>query len=311
MGSAVQEMMRILQGMRARGVRSVWLSDVNLHAFTAIPGQFSPKAQPAPAPQIQPTIPQQQIQQAPRPPIQRPQFTPSVALKTPPPPIPPIQAAGTTIPEHKPQPIAPSALPNDFVQKISGMSWDELRSSVETCKYCTYSATSQRHIFYTGVAKPAVLFIGDFPMAEEMNNESPFTSPAGQMLYKMAQAMGLSWEEADGSKPGAALVNVLKCRPPSMPSENAISTCSSYLRRQVDLVSPSALVLLGAIPLKALGIPGTFSQMEGKMQSYNNIPAMPIKHPNMIMRFNQQQTIFVAERKKAWLALQEVMKLLH
>ena len=166
-------------------------------------------------------------------------------------------------------------------------------------------------MLHVGVRKPKILFIGDYPSEAECAGASPFSTPAGEMLFKMGTAMGLAWENAPQGR-GVAFVNVLKCRPETMtPTAESLSVCGLYLRRQIELAEPAALVLLGHLPVKVLSIMGnaSFSSIEGKILDCRGIVAMPIKHPNAIMRFVNQKSIFFDERKKAWTALQQLMKM--
>ena len=166
-------------------------------------------------------------------------------------------------------------------------------------------------MLYVGARKPKILFIGDYPGEAECAGASPFSTPAGEMLFKMGTAMGLAWENAPQGR-GVAFVNFLKIRPDTMtPTAESLSVCGLYLRRQIELAEPEALVLLGHLPVKVLSIMGnaSFSSIEGKILDCRGIVAMPIKHPNAIMRFVNQKSIFFDERKKAWTALQQLMKM--
>ena len=166
-------------------------------------------------------------------------------------------------------------------------------------------------MLYAGAPKPKILFVGEFPSAAECEGNSTFASPAGQMLYKMGTAMGLAWENAPQGK-GVGLLNILKCRPDAIsPSPDALAVCSLYTRRQIELAEPSALVLLGALAVKVLCPTETrsFSQVEGSFLDCRGILSIPIKHPNMILRFANQQTFFFEERKKAWNSLQKLMQM--
>ena len=288
--SAVQELTRILRGMRARGIRSVWLSDANISALAVPLGRYSAVSAS--------NVPNQPVQHSPsmRQFPQRP----------------------TAMPRPATAPVAPSApkvqtvsVPPELGPKIAAMDDEQLTKAMTDCRYCPYGSVCKNKMLYAGAPKPKILFVGEFPSAAECEGNSPFASPAGQMLYKMGTAMGLAWENAPQGK-GVGLLNILKCRPDSMaPRPEAISVCSLYTRRQIELAEPSALVLLGALAVKVLCPTETrgFSAVEGNLLDCRGIISIPIKHPNMIMRFQNQQNLFFEERKKAWSSLQKLMQM--
>ena len=130
------------------------------------------------------------------------------------------------------------------------------------------------------------------------------------MLRKMAEAMGLKWE---GGAPEEAVyyTTILKHRPASLPTAAQYAAALPVLRRQVELVAPDALVLLGKTPVQTLcEKSGSFNDWKGQWQSYKGIPAMVIQNPAQIMRFETQQELFYQERKAAWEGLQKVMEVL-
>ena len=291
--SAVQELTRILRGMRARGVRSVWLSDTNIGALSAPLGRYS-----STAPAVQ-NIPRQTPPPVSPPPAMR-QFPTMAPSQMPAAPVAPVVPKVQTVP-----------VPPELGPQIAAMDEEQLTKAMMDCHYCPYGSTCNKKMLYAGAPKPKILFVGEFPSAAECEGNSPFANPAGQMLYKMGTAMGLSWENAPQGK-GVGLLNILKCRPESMaPCPESIAVCSMYVRRQIELAEPSALVLMGALAVKVLcpTEKRSFSLVEGNLLDCRGIISIPIKHPNMIMRFANQQNLFFAERKKAWTSLQKLMQM--
>ncbi len=131
------------------------------------------------------------------------------------------------------------------------------------------------------------------------------------MLYKMALAMKLQWENPSSPAFGAYTTDVLKCLPAGRPSPEQVAACLPFLRRQIELVKPDTLVLLGQLPTKALtGRQEPFLQLRGTWQTVNGIPAVVIQHPAMILRFQSQPDAFAQERRSAWNTLQELMRYL-
>ena len=298
-GTIQQELTRILLQKRAAGDTLVWLSPENVKALTTRPGTYTQQGSP-----VQP-IPQQVPAAQPIPP-QAPtaQYIPSQ-----PPPQRPI--ASQSLPSLQPQPIAQPA--PDMQQRLAAIQkagWEELKALCGNCNACSFGAICGRRLFAAGASSARLLFVGDYPTQEEDETGTPFAGNAGIMLYKMGKAMGFSWESSDRSQ-AVAVVNLFKCRPRSAPTEQHIQACLPILQRQIELIAPDALVLLGALPTKCLLGKTGFNALKGTLQSYNNRPAMVIQSPSVILRFASMPEAFANERRQAWNSLQELMKILH
>ena len=224
-----------------------------------------------------------------------------------PPQPPPIQTpvAKPTTPAIDPKLLA------DFSASVKKAEWAALANISRDCTLCGLAAACKHKLFYTGAQKVRVLFVGDFPTIEEDETGAPFNGQAGQMLFNMGKAMGLDWSENAQPKNAAGYANVLKCRPSVVPSEMQLSACLPILQRQIELLSPDTLVLLGAIPTKMLTGKSGFNKLKGTWDTYLGLPAAIIQSPSVIVRFAKQQSIFLQERRQAWATLQEVMKSLQ
>ena len=73
------------------------------------------------------------------------------------------------------------------------------------------------------------------------------------------------------------ILNVVKCRPPDnrVPRAEEAAACMPYLKRQLDLVAPKIIVLLGATSLKHMdGSKKNFSMAE-EAGRFFTLPAYP------------------------------------
>ena len=76
----------------------------------------------------------------------------------------------------------------------------------------------------------------------------PFVGRAGQLLTDMiTKGMGLKREDV-------YIANILKCRPPGNrdPQPDEVANCLGYLERQIAIIRPEFLCLLGRIAAQAL-----------------------------------------------------------
>jgi uracil-DNA glycosylase family 4 len=91
------------------------------------------------------------------------------------------------------------------------------------------------------------MFIGEAPGREEDKQGIPFCGRSGQLLRKMIAAVGLTPEDW-------YIANIVKDRPPDnrVPEQAEIDSCIRFLRKQIEIIGPELLVLLGRTAVKGL-----------------------------------------------------------
>lgn len=169
--------------------------------------------------------------------------------------------------------------------EIAQQSWDELHQSIAACRACALCAERKQAVAGVGDENADWLFIGEGPGAEEDARGEPFVGPAGKLLDAMLAAIDL--------KRGADvyIANAVKCRPPSnrTPEPAEMAACAPYLKRQIALLQPRLIVLLGRAAVHALlGEEGSLASLRGKPLSYRDgdreIPVVVTYHPAYLLR---------------------------
>ena len=175
-------------------------------------------------------------------------------------------------------------------------SWEEIQQAVSECTLCPLNKTRTHAVFGEGDSSASVMFIGEGPGYYEDQSGRPFVGRAGQLLTKMIKAMQFEREEV-------FITNVVKCRPPGNrnPEEQEVRTCNPYLNRQIDLIQPSVIVLLGAVPLLHLLGEKGITKIHGSWFKYRGVPTLPTFHPSFLLRSPKKKT-------EAWEDLQKVMR---
>ena len=117
---------------------------------------------------------------------------------------------------------------------------EELKKMVEEFDGCALKLTANKTVFGYGSGTARLLLIGEAPGADEDRSGIPFVGRSGQLLEKMLKAIGFDRNEC-------FITNVLPWRPPGnrTPTEGEIAVCLPFLKRQIDLVSPEAIMILG------------------------------------------------------------------
>ncbi|MBQ9336255.1 MAG: uracil-DNA glycosylase [Lentisphaeria bacterium] len=177
------------------------------------------------------------------------------------------------------------------------MGWDELAAAVASCQGCGLCRTRRNTVFEDGSRQARLLFFGEGPGADEDAQGVPFVGRAGELLTKMINAMQFSREEV-------YICNTVKCRPPGNrnPEPEETAACRAYAERQIELVHPEVIVILGAVPLRFLfpKVYGGIRSLRGKWMEYKGIRVMPTYHPAYLLRTPDAKA-------DAWKDLQQVM----
>jgi DNA polymerase len=110
------------------------------------------------------------------------------------------------------------------------------------------------------------MIVGEAPGFNEDRQGEPFVGAAGKLLDTLLARIGLS--RAD-----VYITNVLKCRPPMNrdPMPNEAEACSPYLKQQMLLVKPKAVLILGRH--------GSISRIHGSMIKRGDVAYVPLYHP--------------------------------
>jgi len=190
---------------------------------------------------------------------------------------------------------------DDSQDQSKGALLKEVRTEVFACSACPLHKTKTNFVFGAGSPDAELMFIGEAPGYDEDQRGEPFVGRAGQLLTKIIEAMG--YKRSD-----VYIANVLKCRPPDnrspLPSE--VLSCHGYLGRQVQIIRPKAICLLGKFAASAiLKTDSTISQIRGKFYDYNGIKTMPTFHPAYLLRNPDDKKIVWQDMKKIMAYLKE------
>lgn len=188
------------------------------------------------------------------------------------------------------RPTAPPAGPApDLDSGLFGTpptGWEEygdLESLSEVASGCTRCPLSQGHtqvVFGSGSPQADLMFIGEGPGAQEDLQGLPFVGPAGALLTKIIEAIGLTRDEV-------YIANIVKCRPPGnrdpLPAE--VKECRGYLERQIDLVAPKVIVALGRVAAQTLlDSEMPLGRLRGRWHSFRGVAVRATYHPAALLR---------------------------
>lgn len=141
-----------------------------------------------------------------------------------------------------------------------------LDQGIQHCEQCPLHKSRTHAVPGEGNPRAQVLLIGEAPGETEDEQGRPFVGRAGRFLDTLLQYAGLRREEA-------FITNSVKCRPPDnrFPRGEELATCKElWLDRQLRLIEPQIIVLLGRAPLKqVLGETGALKRLHGRTRQHD------------------------------------------
>jgi DNA polymerase len=159
--------------------------------------------------------------------------------------------------------------------------YEALRSEALSCQKCELAKTRTKVVFSDGNPGARLMVVGEAPGAQEDKTGMAFVGPAGKLLDLLLAAVDLSRESS------AYICNVLKCRPPGNrnPLPGEIQSCTPFLRRQIELISPEAILAVGTFSAQFLtGKALPLGRLRGEVYSYQGVPLVVTYHPAALLR---------------------------
>ncbi len=157
---------------------------------------------------------------------------------------------------------------------------EEIRLDIGNCVRCPLHEGRTKIVHSTGNFEADLMFVGEAPGADEDAQGIPFVGRSGQLLNKIIESIGLKREDV-------FVGNINRCRPPGnrQPTLPEARTCKPFLLREIAVVRPKVIVVLGNTACQNLletkvGI----SKLRGEFQDYFGVKVMPTFHPAYLLR---------------------------
>ena len=158
---------------------------------------------------------------------------------------------------------------------------------------CPLKKTAKHLCFARGNPEARLMMIGEAPGRDEDLEGRPFVGRAGRLLDKMLSAIGMT--ETD-----VYITNVVYWRPPGnrTPTPQEVEACKPFLERQIELIAPEVLVLLGGAAAKqVLATDEGIMKLRGKWRTFasagREIRTIATLHPAFLLRTP-------AAKRQAW-----------
>lgn len=163
-------------------------------------------------------------------------------------------------------------------------SMSELAGAIAAFDGCGLKATASKTCVYRGAGQARLMIIGEAPGRDEDLEGKPFVGRAGRLLDRMLAAIGLG--EGD-----VHVTNIVYWRPPGnrTPTPHEAQICRPFLERQVELVRPEFVLLLGGPATNhILDVTEGIMRVRGRWKDVaigtHNVRAIPTLHPAYLLR---------------------------
>lgn len=135
--------------------------------------------------------------------------------------------------------IVPTKIPDTF---------SALEEAVQQCQACGLHQMRSQAVFGKGQQQARWLVLADAPGDVDDRHGIAFDGQAGELLQAMLTSVGLNEAEH------CFITHLVKCRPLNnrMPAADEISACSPYTLKQIELVQPAFILVLGQLAANQL-----------------------------------------------------------
>ncbi|MNK08603.1 Uracil DNA glycosylase superfamily protein [compost metagenome] len=303
---------------RVNPLQRIWLREIGMERLWLRPAP-APAALPLAAPAATPASAAAPVPSAPMPVAAQPMAQPAAAqpLAAPVQPAPPGAVADAPVERAAGRPGVPSSIlnrsgppprpvpkadiaetappPIPVAEAVKDANLEQLSQQVVACTACGLCQGRRHAVFGQGAQPTRWLVVGEAPGEQEDRQGQPFVGRSGQLLDAMLSAVGMSRER------DVFITNVIKCRPPGNrnPKPEEIAACSPYLMRQIALLKPERILVLGRFAAQTLlGTDATIGSLRGRIHQLKTdegaqIPVIVSYHPAYLLRSP-------SEKARAW-----------
>ena len=185
---------------------------------------------------------------------------------------------------------------------LDAKTYAELKEALvrSNCTKCALSGSRTHIVVDRGNPNAQVVMIGEGPGENEDLQAKAFVGRAGKLLDEMMKEIGF---DTNGE---SLIMNVVKCRPPEnrAPKQEEVNACNPFLRKQLALVKPKIILLLGAVALKHV-IEGkkefSMGREAGNFFEHPDFPGvklMVLYHPAYILRDPRKKPVMAEHLKR-------------
>ncbi len=177
-------------------------------------------------------------------------------------------------------------------QKHEG-SLEKIAADVRGCPLCKLARTRKNAVPGEGQTSAKIMFIGEAPGRSEDEKGKPFVGAAGRILDDLLKKAGIERSQE-------FITNIVKCRPPNnrVPEEDELIACRPYLDRQIALIKPKVICILGRTAYSSILGGSSITANRGKIVERSGQKYFSTFHPAAVIYNKNLLSTLEADLKK-------------
>jgi DNA polymerase len=161
------------------------------------------------------------------------------------------------------------------------------------CQRCTLCYSRTNIVIDRGNPGAPILIVSERPGDNEDRIGKPFVGRAGELLDKMLRAIDLDPDKH------VLITNVVRCKPEidRSPTKEEVDACFPFLEKQIEVMRPKVILLLGAVALKWVDTKRPDIKMEEEAGRFFTVPRFPgiqfmvMYNPAFLLRDPTKKTV--------------------
>jgi uracil-DNA glycosylase len=172
-------------------------------------------------------------------------------------------------------------------------SLEKIAADVRGCPLCKLARTRKNAVPGEGQISAKIMFIGEAPGRSEDEKGKPFVGAAGRILDDLLKKAGIERSQV-------FITNIVKCRPPNnrVPEEDELIACRPYLDRQIALIKPKVICILGRTAYSSILGGSSITANRGKIVERSGQKYFSTFHPAAVIYNKKLLSTLEADLKK-------------
>lgn len=172
-------------------------------------------------------------------------------------------------------------------------SLEKIATEVRGCPLCKLARSRKNAVPGEGQISAKIMFIGEAPGRNEDEKGKPFVGAAGRILDNLLKKAGIERSQV-------FITNIVKCRPPNnrVPEEDELIACRPYLDRQIAIIKPKVICILGRTAYASILGGSSISANRGKIVERAGQKYFSTFHPAAVIYNKSLRSTLEADLKK-------------
>ena len=172
-------------------------------------------------------------------------------------------------------------------------SLEKIATDVRGCPLCKLTRTRKNAVPGEGQISAKIMFIGEAPGRSEDEKGKPFVGAAGRILDNLLKKAGIERSQV-------FITNIVKCRPPNnrVPEEDELIACRPYLDRQIALIKPKVICILGRTAYSSILGGSSITASRGKIIERSGQKYFSTFHPAAVIYNKSLRSTLEADLKR-------------